>query len=111
MPARRFLNHGTGNTNSDIITKYQFISSANIADTFSTCNDYCVIQYAKSFNAIISKSVTGTICDTVFKQAQNLPTDEDGISLFKLFTLFTVIASLQFLIISFNQITIHLMLM
>ena len=51
-----------------------------------------------------SKYVTGTICDTVFEQVQNLPTNKDGVALFKLLTFFTVVASLQLLILSFNQI-------
>ena len=54
---------------------------------------------------MLSKSFTGTIRDTVFEQAQNLPTDEYGITLFQLFTSFTVVAYLQISIFPFNKIT------
>ena len=52
------------------------------------------IQNSKAFYAMVSKSVTGTIHDIVFDQAQNLPTNKYGISLFKLFTSLTVFASI-----------------
>ena len=75
-----------GKTNCDIITEYQYIFSTNITDAFSACTDDPIIHNSKAFYAMLSKSVTGNICNTVFKQSQNLPSDKDGITLLKLFT-------------------------
>ena len=69
------------------------------------CPENHDIHNSKAFYALLSKSVTGTICDTVFDKAKNLPTNEYCVILFKLFTSFTVVGSLQPSIISFNQIT------
>ena len=94
-----------GNTNLDIITEYQSISSTKISDAFSTRTKYFAIKNNKAFYAMLSNSVTRTICDTVFDQAQILSTEKYGVEIFKLFTLFTVVSSLQLSTISFNQIT------
>ena len=58
---------------------------------------------------MLSKFITGTICDTVFDQVKNLPTNEDGVALFKIFMSFTVIKSLQLSILYLNQIMILLL--
>ena len=94
-----------GNTNCDILTEYQLISSANIEDLLTACTDNHSIQNIKVFYAMLSKSVTGTICDTVFDQGKTLPTDKDGFLPFKIFTPFTVISYLQLPILSFKNIT------
>ena len=94
-----------GNINYYILTKYQSISSVNIVDAFATCTDDFTIQNSKAYYYMLSKSVTRYIHDTVFEQAQNLLSDKDGIALFTIFTSFTVVASLQISIQSFNQIT------
>ena len=54
---------------------------------------------------MLSKYVTITIHDTAFERAQNLPTNKDGVTIFKLFKSFTVIDYLQLSILFFNQIT------
>ena len=94
-----------GNTNFDIITKFQSISSANIAEAFEACTNNHIIQNPKAFYSMLSESVTGKFRNTAFEQAQNLPTNKDGVTIFNIFTSFTVVASLQILILSFNQIT------
>ena len=94
-----------GNDNHDILNKYQSISSVNIADAFVTCTKDCDIHNSKEFYSMLYRSFTGTICNTVFDQAQTLPTYEDDITLLTIFTLFTTVASLQLSILSFNQIT------
>ena len=94
-----------GSNNRDIITKYQSISSANILDAFAACTKDCTIQNSKSFYAMLPKSITGTIFNTVFDQVQNLPADKDIIALFKIFTLFSSVASLLPSILSYKKIT------
>ena len=49
-------------------------------------------------------SITGDLKTTVFDQIDNLPTNEDGPSLFKLLTSFTTISSLQLSMLAFRQI-------
>ena len=93
-----------GNTNHNIITKYQPIYSANTADAFATRTNNRAIQNYKTFYAMLYKSVTGNICDAVFEQVQKLPNNEDSVALFKLFMPFIVVVYLQLLIFSFNQI-------
>ena len=94
-----------GNTNCDILIEYQLIYSVNIADTFAACTENFAIQNSKAFYAMLPKSVTGAIHDTAFEKVQNLLSKKYGIALLKLFTSFTVVASLQISILSFNQIT------
>ena len=94
-----------GKTNRGIFTKYQAISSVNITDTFAVYTNNSTIQNSKAFYTMLTKSVTKTIRDTVFEHAKKLPSDKDGFELFKLFTSFTIIASFQPSILSFNQIT------
>ena len=71
-------------------------------ESFPARTDNRTIQNSKAFYAILSKSVTGTIHNIIFRQTQNLPSDKDGVSLFKLFTSFTDVASLQLSILSFQ---------
>ena len=84
-----------GNTNWDILTEYQSISSTNIEDTFTAHTDNLAIQNSKAFYTILSKSITGKFRNTISEQAQNLPTDKYGVALLKIFSSFTVVASLQ----------------
>ena len=77
-----------GNTNHEIITKYRSILSANIANAFFARTNDQSIHNSKAFYAILSKYITETTMKTA-----------------KIFTLFTVVASLQLSILSFNQIT------
>ena len=93
-----------GNTNRNILTKYQSITSVKIADAFTTYTNYCAIQNPKDFYAMLYKSINGTICDTIFEKSQNIPTEKDGVALLKTFMFFTVVTSPQLLILSFNQI-------
>ena len=94
-----------GNTNRNILTEYQSIFSTNIVGAFAARTNDRAIQNSKAFYATLSKSVTRNISNTVFRQAKNLPTNEYGVEISKLFTLFTVVAFLQLLVFSFNQIT------
>ena len=94
-----------GNSNHKILIKYQSISSANIADAFVARTNDRAIQNSNALYAMISKSITRTICNTTFEKAQNLPNNEDGVALFNPFMPFTVNASLQLSILSYNQIT------
>ena len=52
---------------------------------------------------MLSNYITGTIRDTVFRQAQNLPTNEDDVALFKIFTSFNAVAYPQLSIISLKK--------
>ena len=105
----RILSIPTGsNTNCDILTEYQQISSANIKYKFTDHTENCAIQNAKALYVMLSKSVTGTIRDTVFENSQNLPTDKDSISLFNIWMSLTVFASLQISTFYFNKIPNHL---
>ena len=99
-----------GNTNRDILTKYKLIFPVNIADAFSARTKNLAIQKPNAFYAMLYKSVTGTIHDTIFKQAQNLPSEKSSVAILKLFTLFTIVTSLQRSILSLDQIMSLLML-
>ena len=97
-----------GNTNHNIITKYQSIYSANTVDAFAARTNHHTIQNSKTSYAMLYKFVTGNIRDTIFEQVQKLCTNEDSVAIFKLLMSFTVFLYLQLLILSFNQITILL---
>ena len=52
----------------------------------------------------LEPSIAGDLKSTIFSQSDNTPTDEDGISLFKILTSFTTVAYLQLSMISFNHV-------
>ena len=84
-----------GNTNCNILTKYHSISSVNIVDAFAALTNDRAIQNSKASYTMLSKSVTRNICNTVFEQSQNLPSDKYSVALFKLFTSFTTVVSVS----------------
>jgi hypothetical protein len=52
----------------------------------------------------IKKSIEGDIKAMIFEQSDNMPTTQDGPNIFKLLMSFTIAASLQLSMMSFNQI-------
>ena len=71
---------------------------------FNNRTDDRAIQNSKAMYRCIKASITGDLKTTVFDQIDNLPTNEDGPSLFKLLTSFTTISSLQLSMLAFRQI-------
>ena len=87
-----------------ILTDYHYVSTSDIKSAYTNRRDDRAIQNASALFKCLESSVTGDLKATIFTQSGNLPGNEDGISLFKLLTSLTNVASLQLSMISFNNI-------
>jgi len=88
----------------NILTDYHSISDADVlAATTSPLNDR-KIQNFKAMFSCIKSSIEGDIKDTIFTQFGDLPSHDNGVSLFKRITSFTSVSSLQLSMLSFNNI-------
>ena len=87
-----------------ILTNYHYVSDADIASTHTNRSDDRAIQNTSALSKCLESSITSDLKATIFTQSENLLENEDGISLFKLLTTFTTVASLQLSMISLNNI-------
>ena len=75
-----------------------------IIDAITACTNDRDTQNTKAMYNCIKSSISGDIKDNFFTQFKDLPNQDDGLSLFKKLTTFTAVSSLQFSILSFNNI-------
>ena len=87
-----------------ILTDYHSVSTSDIKSAYTNRRDDRAIQNASALFKYLEYSITGNLKAIIFTQSGNLPENEDSISLFKLHTSFTTVASLQLSMISFNNI-------
>ena len=90
--------------NANLLTDYHSITQGQLTTAFNNRTNDRAIQNSKAMYRCIKASITGDLKTTVFDQIDNLPTNEDGPSLFKLLTSFTTISSLQLSMLAFRQI-------
>ena len=90
---------------SNILTNYHSITEVEITNALTNRTDNRAIQNSRAMFQCIKSSIKGSLRDTIFTQAGNLPNNTDGPSLFKKLTTFTSVASLQLSLLSFNNIT------
>ena len=88
----------------NLLTDYHHITQAQLTAAFNNRTNHRAIQNSKAMYRCLKASITGDLKTTVFDQIDNLPTHEDGSSLFKLLTSFTTISSLQLSMLAFRQI-------
>ena len=99
------IDFGTAPNTHNILTSYHSVSDADVATALAARNDIRAKQNSTAMFKCIKSSITGTLRDTIFTQAGNLPANTDGPSLFKKLTSFTSVASLQLSLLSFNTVT------
>ena len=68
----------------NLLTNYHNITQAQLTVAFNNCNNNRAIQNSKAMYCCLKASITGDLKTTVFDQIDNLPTHEDGRSLFNL---------------------------
>ena len=88
----------------DILTEYSSITDAQITAARTNRTNHRAIQNSKVMFECISSSIEGDVRNNIFNQVTNIPEHEDGIALFKKFTTFTTIASVQLSLISLENI-------
>ena len=88
----------------NLLTDYHNITQTQLTTAFNNRTNDRAIQNSKAMYRCLKASITGDLKITVFDQIDNLPTHEDGPSLFKLLTSFTTISSLQLSMLAFRQI-------
>ena len=88
----------------NILTDYHSITGTEIATAFTARTNTRAIQNSNAMFKCIKSSIKGSIRDTIFTQVGNHPNNTDRNSLFKKLTNFTMVASLQLSLLSFNSI-------
>ena len=87
-----------------IFSDYHTINGTQITDAAAVHINDRAIQNSSALFKCLESSIVGDLKYTIFSQSDNISTNEDGISLFKLLTIFTTVAPLQLSMISFNHI-------
>jgi hypothetical protein len=87
----------------NLLTEYHSITDAEVATARTTRVDPRSIQNSRAMYKCLKSSITGDLRATVFDQVGNLPIHEDGPTLFKKLTDFTMAASLQLSMLSFQD--------
>jgi hypothetical protein len=81
----------------NLLTDYHSVTDTAVEAAHVARADPRAIQNSRVMYKCVKSSITGDLCATIFDQADNLPTTEDGPTLFKKLTAFTMVASLHFL--------------
>jgi hypothetical protein len=87
-----------------LITHYHSITDAEIEAARVARVDPRAVQNSRSLYKCLKSSISGDLRATIFDQVGNLPITDDGPTLFKKLTTFTMVASLQLSMISFKNI-------
>jgi hypothetical protein len=87
-----------------LITHYHSLTDADITAAQAARTDPHPVQNSHALYKCLKSSVTGDLHATIFDQAGNLPLTEDGPTLFKKLTAFTMVASLQLPMLFFKPI-------
>ena len=77
----------------NLFTEYHSITDQDITNEFTNRVNDRAVQNSKTMYQCIKASITGDLKATIFGQAGNLPTREDGPTLFKTLTSFTMVAN------------------
>jgi hypothetical protein len=88
-----------------LLEDYSQITEADLEAERVARTNPRAIQNAKCFYKAIKSSISGSLKGTIFGQAGNLPTHEDGPKLFWKYTSFTMTSSLKLSIMSYNALT------
>jgi hypothetical protein len=88
----------------NLLTEYHSITDTEITAARTARVDPRSIQNSRAMYKYLKSSITGDLRATVFDQAGNVPIYEDGPTLFKKLTDFTMVASLQLSMLSFKMI-------
>ena len=88
----------------NLLTEYHSINDAQITEARAARIDDRAKQNATAMFKCIKGSITGTIKANIFCHSGNLPSNTDGVELFKKLTTFTTVASLQLSLLSLNNI-------
>jgi hypothetical protein len=91
-------------TGHDLLTDYHTVPDDNLNAACTARNDPQAIQNSRAMHKCLKSSITGDLHATIFDQTGNLPGNEDGPTLFKKLTTFTMVASLQQSMLSFKNI-------
>ena len=90
---------------TNLLTHYHSTTDAAIANAYAARTNDRAIQNSKAMYKCIKASISGDLKAVIFDQIGNIPTIEDGPTLFKTLTTFTMAASLQLSMLAVNNIT------
>lgn len=89
---------------NNLLTHYHSVTDTDIETALTARVDPRAVQNARALYQCLKRSITGDLRATVFDQTDNLPATEDGPTLFKKLTTFTMVASTQLSMLSFKHI-------
>lgn len=98
------VNVGPAATNRNLLTQHYAVTDAEIAAARVGRSDGRAIQNSQAMYHTIKKSISGDIKAMIFEQSDNVPTHQDGPTLFKLLMSFTIAASIQLAMMCLQQI-------
>jgi len=99
------LPHGIINiAGKDVLTDYHSFTDTEITDSRTNQNDNRAIQNEMAMIQCVKSSIKGIIRDIIFTQLGNLSTHQNGIIIFKKFTSFISVSSIQLSLLFFNTI-------
>ena len=88
----------------NLLTDYHSVPLADVTAATANRTDPRAIQNNRALYRALKASILGDLRVTLFDQAGNLLTAEDGVSIFATLTTFTTVASLQLSMLSFKNI-------
>ena len=88
----------------DLIDEYHSIDDADVTAAKTARTDDRAIQNAKALFKCLKCSISGNLKTTIFSQPDNIPKDEDGVALFKKFTEYTTLSSVQLSLSTFSNL-------
>jgi hypothetical protein len=89
---------------NNFLTHYHSVTDTDVQNAYAAHVDPRAIQNSRAMYKCVKSSITGDLRATIFDQADNLTTTEDGPTLFKKLITFTMVASLQLSMLSFKMI-------
>jgi hypothetical protein len=93
-----------GGASHNLFTGYHSIPLSDIEAAATTRTDDRAIQNARCLYHCVKQTLEGDIRETIFEQVANLPSTEDGATLFKTITSLSMASSLQLTIQTIQQI-------
>jgi hypothetical protein len=89
---------------NNLLTDYHSVTDVDVKTAVAARVNPRAVENTKAMYKCVKASITRDLHATIFNQADTLPTMEDGPTLFKKLTTFTMVSSLQLSMLSFKMI-------
>ena len=90
----------------NVLTEFHSITDANIETARTRRTNNWALQNSRALFKCLQSSVKGHVQTSIFTQQDNIPSNEDGVTLFKTFTKFTAVTSIQLFVSILHSINV-----